>query len=705
MRILLIIIALIFVVLPIANAQVGTAASAAITTAVGTAVGAEVAKGGGTLIEWIANKTIVMPIVVLNQIIGFIGAIFITLAGLLIQFGLVLNSAIMSSEVVLIGWRLVRDVTNLGFVIGIIVIAFSTMLRIENYAMKKTLAKLIAAALLVNFSLTIAGVFIDSSHIFTNFFISKSIGGGYQNGLSINGLEKFSENLAFAFSPQKLLQVNTSNPPAFTAMASTAAGLLSLVASTFFVTLFTIFAAEGMLAVAIMILYRYIVLSILLIIMPMALLLWVFPALEKHWKSWWSKFIEQILFLPISTFFIYLSILMVNVKANSPKSPTNLAFQINEVSGQAFTQFLHVMSTPFSNIGQMMVVLGLLIGGLFTAKKLGAVGADTAIATATNMRNWILNQAGRRVAGETGLKIAQRLGNRATEIREAFMKGGASKKLKGTAGERITKTPLEQKTDFLKEFGSMSLEKRIQTARLKSTMDDPAQATAMAIVLAQKDEIDSLIPKEQLEGKTEQERRIMIDNAFKPFKQAVIKSGDKSILKFMPDLAQDFGMDINLVMSQLNKPEDVDGVNYRSLENIEVVTRLNEDHINRLGAYGNNKQREAVIGSILNNIDKPDVRERAKLESFVKIMRTDLSGGWIGNPKLDELVKKIKPTLQPKLKIGTDGASAILSPSSPQYNPPPPPAGRPPRPPLPPGQHWFVPPPSSTPPNSSGKTL
>ncbi|MEK9183621.1 MAG: hypothetical protein AAB890_00920, partial [Patescibacteria group bacterium] len=332
--------------------------------------------------------------------------------------------------------------------------------------------------------------------------------------------------------------------------------------------------------------------------MPMALLLWVFPGLTRHWKAWWSKFIEQILFLPISTFFIYLSILMVSVKANSPTSPQNLAFQINETSGQAFAQFLNVMSTPFSNIGQMIVVLGLLIGGLFTAKKLGAVGADTAIATATNMRNWMLNQTGKRIAGQTGLKAAQLLGDSASKIRGAFMGGAAAKKLKGTAGEKITKTPTEQKSDFIKEFSSMPLEKRKQTARLKSTMNDSAQAAAMAIILAQKDEIDSLIPKEQLEGKTEQERRKMINDAFEPFKQAAIKSGDKSILKFMPDLANDFGMDINLIMSQFNKPEDVDKINYRSLENIDVVTRLSEGHINRLGAYGNDKQRGAVISSI-----------------------------------------------------------------------------------------------------------
>ncbi len=692
MRIFLTIVALIFTVFSLANAQstdpladtgalmidTGTAIGAT-AGAVGSAVGvAASAATGGILVNWFTDQAVAKPIIFINYVIGFIGAIFITLAGLLIQFGLILNTAIMNSEVVLIGWRLVRDITNLGFVIGIIVIAFSTMLRIENYAMKKTLAKLIAAALLVNFSLTIAGIFIDTSHVFTTFFVSKAIGGG-ADGFSIDSLEKFASNLTFAFNPQKLLQVDATKLDTFSGLASSSAGIFSLIASTFFVTLFTIFTAEGMLAIAIMILYRYIVLSILLIVMPMALLLWVFPGLEKHWKSWWSKFIEQIIFLPVSTFFIYLSILMVNVKANSPTSPTSLAFQINETSGQAFTQFLNVMSAPFSNIGQMLVVLGLLIGGLFTAKKLGAVGADTAIATATNMRNWILNQTGRRVGGTvgglmgksaTGAKIgqgaAQRLENLATKIRESFMGGRATQVFKGTAGEKISKSPSERRADFNKEYKSMSTEKRIQTARLKTTLEDQEKAAAMAMALAQRDEIDLLVPKEQLEGRTEEEKRRMISKAFEPFRKAAVKSGDRGILKFMPDLSKDFGVDINTVMSELVMPEDVDKISYKSFEDMNLVVKLKEDQISRLGAHGTDKQREAIVRTILGNIDKSSPLERSKLESFTKIMRTDLSGGWTSVPRMDELVRRTKPAFQTPIKVGTEGASM-----KPQYPLPP----------------------------------
>src|SRR4030042_5966834 len=72
------------------------------------------------------------------------------------------------------GWQIVLNFANLGFVLAIIVIAFSTIFRRESYAMKQTLWKLIVAALLVNFSLVIAGAFINVSDIFSDFFLKQS---------------------------------------------------------------------------------------------------------------------------------------------------------------------------------------------------------------------------------------------------------------------------------------------------------------------------------------------------------------------------------------------------------------------------------------------------------------------------------------------------------------------------------------------------
>ena len=53
---------------------------------------------------------------------------------------------------VVIGWLMVRDVANMFFVVALLVIAFGTILGLEQYEWKKTLLKLILAAIFINFS-------------------------------------------------------------------------------------------------------------------------------------------------------------------------------------------------------------------------------------------------------------------------------------------------------------------------------------------------------------------------------------------------------------------------------------------------------------------------------------------------------------------------------------------------------------------------
>jgi len=46
-----------------------------------------------------------------------------------------------------LGWEITRNFVNLGFVIALIVIAMATILRLESYGMRRTLWRLIAAAI------------------------------------------------------------------------------------------------------------------------------------------------------------------------------------------------------------------------------------------------------------------------------------------------------------------------------------------------------------------------------------------------------------------------------------------------------------------------------------------------------------------------------------------------------------------------------
>lgn len=63
------------------------------------------------------------------------------------------------------GWVIIRDLSNMFFIIVLLIIAISTILGIETYNYKKLLPKLILMAILINFSKMICGILIDVSQI------------------------------------------------------------------------------------------------------------------------------------------------------------------------------------------------------------------------------------------------------------------------------------------------------------------------------------------------------------------------------------------------------------------------------------------------------------------------------------------------------------------------------------------------------------
>ena len=92
-------------------------------------------------------------------------SLFFWLAAMLLEIAFGLEK-FTDAEVVKMGWKITRDLTNMFFVLILLVIAFATILRIETYGMKSLLPKLIIVALLINFSLVLAGVVFPSTNSF-----------------------------------------------------------------------------------------------------------------------------------------------------------------------------------------------------------------------------------------------------------------------------------------------------------------------------------------------------------------------------------------------------------------------------------------------------------------------------------------------------------------------------------------------------------
>ncbi|MEK7520629.1 MAG: hypothetical protein AAB560_00945, partial [Patescibacteria group bacterium] len=268
----------------------------------------------------------------------FVMARLFDLAGYLVNYAVNLNSLVLIHPIVKIGWMVTRDLANLGFVLAIIIIAFTTIVRAAGFETKKMLVHLIAAAILINFSFVIAGVFTDFAGMLGGYFLERAnigsgkntdLAGAFANSFQIQrwsstepakksekrelyncpdpGFGGLSDDF-LKNCPKITKNVPPSPPDTYTAIKDDASKMLKLIVSIIFAIIFTLLGVISFLGIAVALLVRYIALGMLLILMPIAWLFWILPQTEGLWKQWWTKFMQQVFFFPAVSFFLYLAV-------------------------------------------------------------------------------------------------------------------------------------------------------------------------------------------------------------------------------------------------------------------------------------------------------------------------------------------------------------------------------------------------------------
>jgi hypothetical protein len=349
-----------------------------------------------------------------------IATLLFSFAGYMAAFMLELNYRIFDNALALSGWQVTRDIANLGFVLFLVIIGIATIVRYREYAAKALLPKLIAAALIVNFSFAIAQIFISFSNSLTTTFF---------NAISpaANGTTALITSLQGAFEPQKLLTPPTDPQPIDPVeledvgswLSGLATGAVLNVASQAFTLLFTLIATFVMFVFGFLLLIRYLHLVLLIILAPLAWLFFVFPNLSGLYSKWWGAFIKWNFFAPATAFFFYLAVYGVK----------GLGLGANSSSAVAVDGFFSATG-GLGNIvqqgTQMFLLCGLLIGGLLVAQTMSIKAASSAISLGSKYSkaagNWASGKArsagtnlGRRAltAGtdQEGKTALQRLGS------------------------------------------------------------------------------------------------------------------------------------------------------------------------------------------------------------------------------------------------------------------------------------------------------
>ena len=245
----------------------------------------------------------------------FVTAMLAKFAAFILDFfiGYSLDDKSFRSVFVVEGWKVTRDLANLVFIFVLVFAAIKTVIEGLSDAVKKTIKNVIIVALLINFSLFMVRVVVDSTNILARIFYNQIEVTGTL-GDSVPGTKPVSIALVDKFSPQKLIldpdTAKQMNPGENLGYFS----LIMVLAIYLNITMFTVFFSVG-----IFFLGRVIGLWIAMIFAPFAFISLTLPAKVRAsmqdwgWEKWLSSMTGMAIMAPIFTFFLYLIILFTDI--------------------------------------------------------------------------------------------------------------------------------------------------------------------------------------------------------------------------------------------------------------------------------------------------------------------------------------------------------------------------------------------------------
>lgn len=268
------------------GAVVGFASPIPGGTLIGTAVGAGAGaysafQSGGNFGNSVAGKVLqTITWLFIWLYIGVMGKI----ATMLMNLTVITSSftGFTNASFIQDAWTIMRDISNLAFIIILLVIAFATILKIESYSYKKLLPKMIIIAILINFSNIICGVIIDGSQIVMLTFVKAYEGAGVQGLYSalhmddLINISTITQNASGGSNP--VVGSITGHPDWDYFLALVIAGVLLT------------FITVALLIFWITLLARIVLLWVLTILSPIGFTATILPITQKYGQMWWSAF-------------------------------------------------------------------------------------------------------------------------------------------------------------------------------------------------------------------------------------------------------------------------------------------------------------------------------------------------------------------------------------------------------------------------------
>jgi hypothetical protein len=332
-----------------------------------------------------------------------------------VMLSIAMDGRLFKSGFVASGWAIVRDLSNIFFILILLYVAIRMILGLAGHGVKETVAKVVIVALLINFSMFFTGIVIDTSNMLALVFynklkVSTTVDGSERPYASVRGEKDVSGGLVAAFDPTRALHEDFFKEARKTYGIDGQLVEGQVVGLPFGTTMAIIFISGVMMLFAVYALFvsgfaflaRLIELWLLIIASPFAFMSSTVHEMEGlkdwGWKSWLHRLIAASFMAPAFMFFLYFIFLLIssNVFTTMVKP---LAPGENDAAG--------VMKMLLGIALPLMLILTLLLKSVKLAK------------------------AGAGQFGETIMGLGAKLGGLATGLAVGAATGGAS--LAGTA--------------------------------------------------------------------------------------------------------------------------------------------------------------------------------------------------------------------------------------------------------------------------------
>jgi len=385
----------------------------------------------------------------------------------LVKLGLQFNDNVFNSPAVQTGFSVSLAIANLGFVLGIIIIAIATIIRNQTYGIKQLLWKLVVMAILVNFGLVITAPIVGFANSMSNYFINAT-----SPSTATGGYVMYVNTMMTAFQPQTPIEngstgavssicsvLNYAGLPfsaicgiqsAITNTSSASDTLWQNTMALMFDVAFSGVAAFTFICLAILLIVRYLMLGGLLIVLPLAWLTYVFPKFDNSFSKWWNTFVKWTFFPPLALFFIYLAFITatsVGNTTNATSGTTNNTYLASALGGknpgasdsleQSLSKQTGLGGGVVEQAADEVLLVGLMIMGLMFALSLSGKAGSTVVNGATHASMAVANYAGRkgkRIVGDRIRTAGTRYNPETRETTTALQRFGSS--LQGVPGLR-----------------------------------------------------------------------------------------------------------------------------------------------------------------------------------------------------------------------------------------------------------------------------